>query len=141
MFLARPRTFLLLALAASVVLGFCQNHLTLYASDVLTRIGINIILAVSLNLVNGHTGQFSLGHAGFMSVGAYTAAAMTMFAAPHVLPPTAPAFLTALWFLVALIAAGLIAAAVGMLVGTPSLRLKGDYLAIVTLGFGQIIFV
>jgi branched-chain amino acid transport system permease protein len=141
MFLARPRTFLLLALAASVVLGLCQNHLTLYASDVLTRIGINIILAVSLNLINGHTGQFSLGHAGFMSVGAYTAAAITMFAGPHIMPANAPVFLTALWFLSALLVGGLMAAAAGFLVGTPSLRLKGDYLAIVTLGFGQIISV
>ncbi len=141
MFFARPRTFLLLALVASAVLGFFQNQLDPYYVDVITRIGINIILAVSLNLINGHTGQFSLGHAGFMSVGAYTAAAMTMFAGPHVLPATAPVFLTALWFLTALLAGGLTAAIAGFLVGTPSLRLKGDYLAIVTLGFGQIISV
>jgi branched-chain amino acid transport system permease protein len=141
MFLARPRIFLLAALAASVVLGIFQNQIDPYFVDVLTRIGINIILAVSLNLINGHTGQFSLGHAGFMAVGAYTAAAMTMFAGPHVLPANAPAFLTALWFLAALFAGGLIAAATGLLVGAPSLRLKGDYLAIVTLGFGQIIAV
>jgi branched-chain amino acid transport system permease protein len=141
MFLSRPRTFLLIALAASAVLGLFQNQLTLYSTDVLTRIGINIILAVSLNLINGHTGQFSLGHAGFMSVGAYTAAAITMFAGPHVLPVNAPTFLTLLWFLVALLAGGFMAAAAGLCVGAPSLRLKGDYLAIVTLGFGQIIFV
>jgi branched-chain amino acid transport system permease protein len=141
MFLARPRIFLLAALAASVVLGIFQNQLDPYFVDVLTRIGINIILAVSLNLINGHTGQFSLGHAGFMAVGAYTAAAMTMFAGPHVLPATAPEFFTALWFLAALLAGGIVAAAAGLLVGAPSLRLKGDYLAIVTLGFGQIISV
>jgi branched-chain amino acid transport system permease protein len=141
MFLARPRIFLLAALAASVVLGIFQNQLDPYFVDVLTRIGINIILAVSLNLINGHTGQFSLGHAGFMAVGAYTAAAMTMFAGPHVLPAAAPEFFTALWFLAALLAGGIVAAATGLLVGAPSLRLKGDYLAIVTLGFGQIISV
>jgi branched-chain amino acid transport system permease protein len=124
-----------------VVLGIIQDRLDPYYVDVLTRIGINIILAVSLNLINGHTGQFSLGHAGFMSIGAYTAAAMTMFAGPHVIPPGAPAFVTALWFCAALFAAGLIAAGAGLVVGTPSLRLKGDYLAIVTLGFGQIISV
>ena len=90
---------------------------------------------------SGHTGQFSLGHAGFMAVGAYTAAAMTMFAGPHILPATAPEFFTALWFLAALLAGGIVAAAAGLLVGAPSLRLKGDYLAIVTLGFGQIISV
>ena len=109
--------------------------------DVLTRIGINITLAVSLNLINGHTGQFSLGHAGFMAVGAYAAAAMTMFAGPHILPANAPQALQLLWFLLALVAGGLIAALAGILVGAPSLRLKGDYLAIVTLGFGQIIAV
>ena len=141
MFFARPRIFLLAALAASVVLGIFQNQIDPYYVDVLTRIGINIILAVSLNLINGHTGQFSLGHAGFMAVGAYTAAAMTMFAGPHVLPASAPEFLTMLWFLVALFAGGTVAAATGLLVGAPSLRLKGDYLAIVTLGFGQIISV
>ncbi len=141
MLLARPRIFLLAALAASVVLGIFQSQLDPYFVDVLTRIGINIILAVSLNLINGHTGQFSLGHAGFMAVGAYTAAAMTMFAGPHVLPATAPEFFTALWFLAALLAGGIVAAATGLLVGAPSLRLKGDYLAIVTLGFGQIISV
>ena len=141
MFFARPRIFLLLALAASAMLEIFQSRIDPYYVDVLTRIGINIILAVSLNLINGHTGQFSLGHAGFMAVGAYTAAAMTMFAGPHVLPANAPEFLVMLWFFVALLAAGTVAAAAGLLVGAPSLRLKGDYLAIVTLGFGQIIAV
>ena len=135
------KRLLIVAVAASTVLGIFQNQLDPYFVDVLTRIGINIILAVSLNLINGHTGQFSLGHAGFMAVGAYTAAAMTMFAGPHVLPATAPEFLTMLWFLAALLAGGIVAAATGLLVGAPSLRLKGDYLAIVTLGFGQIISV
>jgi len=141
MFLNRPRTFLLAALGVSVVLGIFQSRIDPYFVDVLTRIGINITLAVSLNLINGHTGQFSLGHAGFMAVGAYTAAAMTMFAGPHVLPASAPAVVTMLWFTLALGAGGLVAAAAGVFVGAPSLRLKGDYLAIVTLGFGQIIAV
>ena len=135
------KRLLLVAVLASAVLEIFQSRIDPYYVDVLTRIGINIILAVSLNLINGHTGQFSLGHAGFMAVGAYTAAAMTMFAGPHVLPANAPEFLTMLWFLVALLAAGAVAAAAGLLVGAPSLRLKGDYLAIVTLGFGQIIAV
>ena len=86
----------------------------------LTRIGINITLAVSLNLINGHTGQFSLGHAGFMSVGGYTAAAISMFAAPHFLPTNPPAALTLVWFLAALVAGGLVASAAGLLVGAPS---------------------
>src|SRR5262245_14567848 len=113
MLLARPRLFLLVALAVSVVLGFVQNQIDPYFVDVLTRIGINITLAVSLNLINGHTGQFSLGHAGFMAVGAYTAAAMTMFAGPHVLPANAHMALSMVWFLVALIAGGLVSAVTG----------------------------
>ncbi len=141
MLLARPRICLVAALIGSVVLGFFQGQIDPYFVDILSHIGINITLAVSLNLINGHTGQFSLGHAGFMAVGAYTAAAMTLFAGPHVLPATAGPVLPMLWFLLALLAGGLMAAAAGLLVGAPSLRLKGDYLAIVTLGFGQIIAV
>ena len=137
----RPRTWLIAALAASVLLGLLQNRIDPYHVDVLTRIGINIILAVSLNLINGYAGQFSLGHAGFMAVGAYTAAAMSMFAAPKILPASAPLAMTLLWFLLALLAGGLVSATAGLLVGAPSLRLKGDYLTIVTLGFGQIIAV
>jgi branched-chain amino acid transport system permease protein len=141
MLLGRPRTFLLAALAVSVVLGVFQGLIDPYYVDVLTRIGINITLAASLNLINGHTGQFSLGHAGFMAVGAYTAATMTMFVGPQVLPTSAPVAVAMFWFLLALLAGGFVAAAAGVFVGAPSLRLKGDYLAIVTLGFGQIIAV
>jgi branched-chain amino acid transport system permease protein len=133
--------FLLAALVVSVAMGFLQDHIDLYYVDVLTKIAINITLAVSLNLINGYAGQFSLGHAGFMAVGAYTAAAITMFAGPKILPAHAPTVLTLIWFLFALYAGGLVAAIAGFLVGAPSLRLKGDYLAIVTLGFGQIIAV
>ena len=94
---------------------------------------INIILAVSLNLVNGFTGQFSLGHAGFMASGAYLSAFLTM----HF--PTWAGPFVGLNFFLNTIAGGLLAAAAGYAVGLPSLRLKGDYLAIVTLGFGEII--
>ncbi|HEY6228119.1 MAG TPA: branched-chain amino acid ABC transporter permease, partial [Verrucomicrobiae bacterium] len=138
---SRPRIFLLIALAVSMALGFLQGQIDPYFVDVLTRIGINITLAVSLNLINGYAGQFSLGHAGFMAVGAYTSAAMTMFLAPKLLPASAPLTATMLWFLMALLVGGLMAALAGLFVGAPSLRLKGDYLAIVTLGFGQIIAV
>lgn len=96
-----------------------------FFSDTLTLIGINIILGVSLNLINGFTGQFSIGHAGFMSVGAYISAIITL---KQGLP-----------FPVALLGGGLAASLAGLLVGIPSLRLKGDYLAIATLGFGEII--
>lgn len=88
-------------------------------------IGINIILAASLNLITGYTGQFSLGHAAFMSVGAYTSAVVT---AKLGLP-----------FIVGLIAAAICAALAGIIIGIPTLRLKGDYLAIATLGFGEIV--
>lgn len=88
-------------------------------------IGINIILAVSLNLVTGFTGQFSLGHAAFMSIGAYVSAIVTTnFGQP-------------LW--VGIILAALVSAFAGVLIGIPTLRLNGDYLAIATLGFGEII--
>lgn len=92
---------------------------------ILMMIGINIILATALNLVVGFTGQLVLGFAGFMSVGAYMSALLTMKL--H-LP-----------FLIALILGGCMASIFGLLVGVPTLRLKGDYLAITTLGFGEII--
>lgn len=110
-----------------------------YFFTIVMYAGINIILAVSLNLVIGFTGQFSMGHAGFMSVGGYASAYLTttlMQAHPGLFSSAAS---QAGIFLLALLAGGLLAAAVGFLVGLPSLRLKGDYLAIVTLGFGEII--
>jgi len=113
-----------------------------YFLEVCMKVGISIILAVSLNLVNGYTGQFSLGHAGFMAVGAYTSAALTLFAGPKILPSLKVLGETgsaSALFLAAIIAGGLMASITGLLVGAPSLRLKGDYLAIVTLGFGEII--
>src|SRR5471030_2145824 len=133
----------LIALLATVLLAFgvshYSDHIDPYFLDVITGIGINIILAVSLNLVNGYTGQFSLGHAGFMSVGAYLAAAVTVFGGPKFLDDDGTTLQQGLLFLVALLAGGLSAAFAGLLVGVPSLRLKGDYLALVTLGFGEII--
>jgi branched-chain amino acid transport system permease protein len=94
---------------------------------------INMILAMSLNLVNGYTGQFSLGHAGFMAVGAYSSAWLSTQV------PFLPGPLQIFNFLLYAVAGGIMAAGAGYLVGLPSLRLKGDYLAIVTLGFGEII--
>jgi len=88
-------------------------------------IGINIILAVSLNLVTGFTGQFTLGHAAFMAIGAYTSAVAT---AKFDLP-----------FGVAILLGAVLAALAGIVIGIPTLRLKGDYLAIATLGFGEIV--
>lgn len=103
-----------------------------YTQFVMLLILTNVVLATSLNLVNGFTGQFSLGHAGFMAVGAYTSAWLVTRPELAVLPDY-------LRFLLLPIAAGLLAAIAGYIVGLPSLRLRGDYLAIVTLGFGEII--
>jgi branched-chain amino acid transport system permease protein len=135
-----------IALFATLLALFGINFLTPqldpYFLEVCMKVGISIILAVSLNLVNGYTGQFSLGHAGFMAVGAYTSAAVTLFAGPKILPALGAlgevGGKSAL-FLMAIIAGGIMASLTGVLVGAPSLRLKGDYLAIVTLGFGEII--
>ena len=136
----RPLLALLLALAASAGLSAFSDRFDPYYLDVGIGIGINLVLAVSLNLVNGFTGQFSLGHAGFMAVGAYLSAAVTLFVGPHVLGESGgTALMQGSLFLAALVAGGLGAAGAGWLVGLPSLRLKGDYLAIVTLGFGEII--
>ena len=102
-------------------------------------VGVNVVLAVSLNVVNGFTGQFSLGHAGFMAVGAYTAAKITLALADVKLAFLPAAVSDQVVFAVALGAGMGTAALAGFLVGMPSLRLRGDYLAIVTLGFGEII--
>ena len=134
----------LIALIAAVLVAFgvshYSDHFDPYFLDVMTGVGINVILAVSLNLVNGYTGQFSLGHAGFMSVGAYASAAITVLLGPSLVGEDGgTALQQGLLFLGALIAGGLGAALAGLAVGIPSLRLKGDYLALVTLGFGEII--
>ena len=127
------KTFLLGAIVLSFLVSLGANHFNSYWLFIAYDIGINIILAVSLNLINGYTGQFSLGHAGFMAVGAYTAAVITnQFGELN-------AVFSGAVFLGALLAGGLIAAVAGLLVGIPTLRLRGDYLAIVTLGFGEII--
>lgn len=110
-----------------------------YIFTIIMYAGVNIVLAVSLNLVNGFTGQFSMGHAGFMSVGGYIAAFITTTLAAKDPSYAQPGFISELAFVGSLILGGLGASLVGYMVGLPSLRLKGDYLAIVTLGFGEII--
>jgi branched-chain amino acid transport system permease protein len=136
----RPHLYLLVALGVAFGISHFSDRIDPYHLDVLIGIGINVILAVSLNLVNGYTGQFSLGHAGFMSVGAYFAAAVSLFVAPKFLGEEGGTVLQKnLAFIAALFAGGGCAALAGLLVGVPSLRLRGDYLALVTLGFGEII--
>jgi branched-chain amino acid transport system permease protein len=135
--LSRSHIMLLAALAVIGAVSFFSGSYNPYFLDIAVSCGINITLAVSLNLINGYTGQFSLGHAGFMAVGAYAAAMLTTTFGAAMLPMLAGQ--QWLLFALALLAGGLAAAVAGFIVGVPSLRLKGDYLAIVTLGFGEII--
>ncbi len=105
------------------------NVINRYYEGIIRLICVNIIMTVSLNLVCGFMGQLALGHAGFMSVGAYAAALFTLNSGlPH-----------AVAFPLSLVVGGLVAAIVGFLIGIPALRMRGDYLAIITLGFGEII--
>lgn len=116
------------------------NILNGYFMVIINRCLIFVILAASLNLINGITGQFSLGHMGFAAVGAYVSGMITTLMLK--LPPPPPGFAISgsmIIFMGAIIIGGIMAAVVGFLIGFPSLRLKGDYLAIVTLGFGEII--
>lgn len=110
-----------------------QQRLNDYVLQIIILAGINIILAVSLNLINGITGQFSLGHAGFMAIGAYIGGYVSVLGQQRLALPQ-PVI-----FSISLLAAALCAGLAGYIVGLPSLRLRGDYLAIVTLGFGEII--
>ncbi|MDB6068498.1 MAG: inner-rane translocator [Pedosphaera sp.] len=139
--LTRSQLVLVVALLGSLGISSLSNYINDYYLQVILIVGINITLAVSLNLVNGYTGQFSLGHAGFMAVGAYTCAAITLYGGPKFFAAVggSGALATSSLFLGALLAGGVTAAIAGLVVGIPSLRLKGDYLAIVTLGFGEII--
>ena len=113
-----------------------------YFVQVLCLAGINVTLAVSLNLINGFTGQFSIGHAGFMAIGAYASAWITVTFGDRIrqlmgfLPEVGR---DSVLLLTALAVGAALAAVAGFFVGVPSLRLRGDYLAIVTLGFGEII--
>lgn len=102
-------------------------------------VGVNCILAVSLNIVNGMTGQFSIGHAGFMAVGAYISGKFSLAFADTAISAVPEMASDQAFLLFSLLAGGTGAALFGFLVGLPSLRLRGDYLAIVTLGFGEII--
>jgi branched-chain amino acid transport system permease protein len=113
-----------------------------YWENVLRRVGVFIVAAVSLNIVNGYAGQFSMGHAGFMAVGAYVAGATTYYGSLllHGSVNDPGFYYQGIGLMLGGIGLGCVVAAIaGYLVGLPSLRLRGDYLAIVTLGFGEII--
>jgi branched-chain amino acid transport system permease protein len=104
-------------------------------------VGVNVVLAVSLNVINGMTGQFSIGHAGFMAVGAFTSALISTAFNDYRMGFLPEGVEHQLFFIISLAAGGTAAGLCGFIVGLPSLRLRGDYLAIVTLGFGEIILV
>jgi branched-chain amino acid transport system permease protein len=129
-----------LAMSKEGLFGF---GVPLYQVDLWKMAGINVILAVSLNLINGFTGQFSIGHIGFMAVGAYSSTYATVYGTQGL-----EKFLTgivgagvagAVVFIIVIAVGALAASVAGLIVGIPSLRLRGDYLAIATLGFAEII--
>ncbi|ADI01453.1 MAG TPA: branched-chain amino acid ABC transporter permease [Syntrophothermus lipocalidus] len=105
--------------------AFIVEHIDAYYLRILILFGINIILALGLNLITGVTGQLSMGHAGFMSIGAYTSAILSL----HTGAP----------FWSCLVAGAVVAGMFGVLIGVPTLRLEGDYLAMVTIGFAEIV--
>ena len=137
------------ALAGLAALNFAFEYgvgdfqINPYYARIINLVGINITLAVSLNLINGLTGQFSIGHAGFMAVGGYSATYLTVYhgeALAGLVGGMPTEGVGSILVMVASLSVGALAAAcAGLVVGIPSLRLKGDYLAIVTLGFSEII--
>ena len=138
--------YLNIALIAIVflLLFVANSSLDSYKIRILNLCAIYTVLGLSLNLINGFTGLFSLGHAGFIAVGAYITALLTMSEKVKnqvyfMEPLIAPFNHLSIPFLPALIIAGLVSAFIAILIGAPALRLKGDYLAIATLGFAEII--
>lgn len=123
-------------------LGDLARGLNPYFYQILIFWGINSILAMSLNLINGFAGQFSIGHAGFMAVGGYFSSALSVYQGErfisllNFLPQDIAQIVV---FFAFLLLGGLFSAILGLIVGIPTLRLKGDYLAIATLGFGEIV--
>jgi branched-chain amino acid transport system permease protein len=143
-------------LAAALIYFQIVPHIGGFGAELLANCGIAIIVAVSLTVVNGFTGQFSIGHAGFLSLGGYVAAAIVYYGSYRIYGDfnfhggklswtdagTAPVrFFESgdVLFVGACLCGAIVAGAIGWLVGLPSLRLRGDYLAIVTLGFGEIV--
>lgn len=128
----------------AVLLYVAQNMFNIYILRILNLCAIYTIFAVTFNMIFGYTGQFSLGHAGFAAIGAYVSALLTMSpaqkSANFFLEPIVPFLATIqLPFLPAILLGGLAAALIGSLVAWPALRLRGDYLAIATLGLSEII--
>ncbi|MCX5745700.1 MAG: branched-chain amino acid ABC transporter permease [Proteobacteria bacterium] len=140
--------FVIAIVIAFVLQAVVAPAMSPFKAKMLLDIGIAIVLASSLNIVNGMAGQFSIGHAGFMMIGGYAAAVVTYYGSIKLLGvplgvdvPVIGGFMGSgdLLFLASCIVGGIFAAVAGLVVGLPSLRLRGDYLAIVTLGFGEIL--
>jgi branched-chain amino acid transport system permease protein len=132
--IASNRRLLPILLAVGLILSIALPRLGLldpYTELIVIYVGINIILSTSLNLINGYMGEFSVGHAGFMAVGAYISALLTT--------KLIPGEWTAWLFPLVVLAGGLGAALIGLLVAIPSFKTRGDYLAIVTLAFLMIV--
>ena len=123
---------LVLAILAAGLIMYFTGGLKMSYACLFTQIGFSVILAVSLNLVVGYLGELSLGHAGFMCIGAYVGGKFALS-----LTQAIPNKLIVL--ILAMLVGGLVSAVFGFVIGLPSLRLKGDYLAIVTLAFGEIV--
>jgi|UniRef100_A0A7V3YH74 branched-chain amino acid transport system permease protein len=148
---ARCRLFLTVLLFGLLMLGvvLAERYLNAYLVRILNTACIYVVAAVAYNLVNGVTGQFSLGPNAFMAIGGYTVALLMLplaqkkevyFLQPLIWPLNAFSFPPSL-FIVALFLGGLLAALFALLIGIPTLRLRGDYLAIATFGFGEIVIV
>ncbi len=142
----KSKTHVTLIILVLTILGLflANRYLDAYKIRIINLSGIYVTLGLSMNLINGMTGMFSLGHAGFMAIGAYTVGILTMPVSMKqmnfFMQPIVPFLANVEWgFLPALLAAGLIAALFGVLIGAPVLRLTDDYLAIATLGFAEII--
>lgn len=134
-----------ICIALSAVIQMAANKFfSSYVAGLIFQVAIFVTLSVSLNMINGITGQFSIGHFAFFQIGAYTTGALSkgFYAAfMNSISKTVPSHDVAIviWLLVMMGAGAIMAAIAGWIVGLPSLRLRGDYLAIVTLGFGEII--
>ena len=139
-FLKRHSALIIMHLMFFIVFGGSRlGLLTSYHLLIIMLVGINVVMTVSLGMVNGFTGQFSIGHAGFMAVGAYASVFVTTILF-QLLGRTLPGHI---WgrglFFLAILVGGICAAGAGFLIGLPTLRVKGDYLAIVTMAFGEVI--
>jgi len=124
----------IIVIATFIILNTLINSgaLSRYYSTILVMVAVYIIMGASLNIATGFLGQLVLGHAGFMALGAYSAALTAIALQEYIASPL-------LLFIVSALVAMMVAAIAGLVVGTPALRLRGDYLAIMTLGFGEIV--